>query len=189
MVALPASDAAKIALLVSAFIGVYGLSRWASRQSESVLPAPAIPLEPTPPSVLEPPRQWSKVVPIDTRSQSAGPETVDENALRPVRILNMYFSRFDLVPGPPDPLCFADELFVDLYDENSGHKWTNSYFVTTPRGLDQMLDEEQWQYAFADQAFFVHNYNAKVIRQMVVELLLGGQEQPPPTEGEKKHYL
>src|SRR4051812_42281518 len=154
MLALPADDLTKLAVLVAAFVGVYGLSRWASRQTESVPRAPELPLEPTPPAELELPRPWSKVVQIDTRSQFARTERVDEEALRPVRILNMYFSRFDLVPGPPDPTSFADEIFVDLYNENSGHKWTSSYFVTSPRGLDQMLEDEHWQYAFADQTFF-----------------------------------
>jgi hypothetical protein len=189
MIALPASDTAKVALLIGAFIGVYALSRWAARQTESIPPTPDIPLEPSVSPLLESPRQWPKIVPIDTRSQFVRTETVDEDALRPVRILNLYFSRFDLIPGPPDPHSFADELFVDLDDENSGHKWTNSYFVTTPRGLDQMLEEEHWQYAFADRTFFVRSYDAKVIRQMVVEILLGTQERPRPPKSIEDSYV
>src|SRR5262245_14418004 len=118
MVALPSSDTAKFVLLVGAFVGVYGLSRWASRQTESVPPSPEAENRPA----LESPRQWSKVVSIDARPQFARTEVIDETALLPVRIVNVYFSRFDIVPGPPDPLSFADELFVDLYDENTGHK-------------------------------------------------------------------
>jgi hypothetical protein len=189
MVAFPASDAAKVVLLVGAFVGIYGLSRWASRQTESVPPTSEDPLEPIRSPALEPPRQWSKVVAIDAGPQFARTEAVDEEALRPVRIQNIYFSRFDIVPGPPDPDSFADELFVDLYDENSGHKWTNSYFVTTARGLDQMLEDEHWQYAYADQAFFVRSYNAKIIRQMVVELLLGAQEKPSPPKDAEDSYV
>jgi hypothetical protein len=184
MSALAGSDAAKIAILVGAFVGVYGLSRWASRQTESVPFTPELPPAPPRTPELEAPRHWSKVVQIDTRAQFARTESIDEEALRPVRILNVYFSRFDIIPGPPDPSSFADELFVDLYDENSGHKWTNSYFVTTPKGLDQMLEEEHWQYAYADQAFFVRRYDAKVIRQMVVEHLMGTQEKPSPPKEE-----
>lgn len=99
----------------------------------------------------------------------------------------MYFSRFDIVPGPPDPTTFADEIFVDLYNENSGHKWTSSYFVTTPRGLDQMLEDEHWQYAFANQTFFVRRYDAKVIRQMILEHLMGTQEKPSPPKEEDRY--
>jgi hypothetical protein len=187
MSALSAPDAARIAILVGAFAGIYGLSRWASRQTESVPPSPELPTEPVLPPSLDPPRQWSKVVPIDGRAQFARTEVVDEEALRPVRIQNMYFSRFDIVPGPPDPTSFADEIFIDLYDENSGHKWTSSYFVTTPRGLDQMLEDEHWQYAFADQTFFVRRYDAKVIRQMIVEHLIGTQEKPSPPKEEDRY--
>jgi hypothetical protein len=182
MSAIPASDAAKVAILLGAFVGVYGLSRWASRQTESVPPTSEMP--PELPVPLYPPQPWSKVVQIDTRAQFARTEAVDEEALRPVRIHNIYFSRFDIVPGPPDPTSFADELFVELYDENSGHKWTTSFLVTTPRGLDQMLEDEHWQYAYADQTFFVRRYDAKVIRQMLVEHLMGTQEKPSPPKEE-----
>jgi hypothetical protein len=189
MSALPASDAAKIAILIGAFVGVYGLSRWASRQTESVPPSPDLPPEPSHVPLLDAPQQWSKVVPIDVRSQFASTEVVDEEALRPVRILNMYFSRFDIVTGPSDPTTFADEIFVDLYNENSGHKWTSSYFVTTPRGLDQMLEDEHWQYAFADQTFFLRRYDPKVIRQMILEHLMGTQEKPSLPKEEEGRYM
>jgi hypothetical protein len=179
---LSASDAAKLAILVGAFVGVYGLSRWASRQTESVPPSPDSRPEPARAAMLDPSPQWSKIIPIDARSQFARTGAVDEEALRPIRIANMYFSRFDIVPGPPDPTSFADEIFVDLYDENSDHKWTSSYFVTTPLGLDQMLEEEHWQYAFADRVFFVRRYDAQIIRQMIVEHLIATQERPTPPQ-------
>ena len=189
MTALPAGEALKIGVLIGAFVGVYSLSRWAARQTESVPPAPPLPPEPMRHPELEPPKQRSKVVSIDGRSQFARTEAVDESALKPVRILNMYFSRFDIIPGPPDPSSFADEIFVDLYDENSGYKWIVSYFVTTPHGLDQMLQDEHWQYAFADQTFFVHRYDAKLIRQMVVEHLIGTQEKPGPPKDAEDTYV
>lgn len=189
MTALPAGEALKIGVLLGAFVGVYGLSRWAARQTESVPPASPLPPETKHPRELEPPKQWSKVVSIDGRSQFSRTEVVDETALKPVRILNMYFSRFDMVPGPPDPSSFADEVFVDLYDENSGYKWTTSYFVTTPHGLGQMLEEEHWQFAYADQTFFVRRYDAKLIRQMIVEHLIGTQEKPSPPKNTEDSYV
>jgi hypothetical protein len=189
MTALPAGEALKIGVLIGAFVGVYGLSRWAARQTESVLPTVPLPPEPYRPPELEGPKQWSKVVSIDGRSQFARTEVVDESALKPVRILNMYFSRFDIIPGPPDPGSFADEIFVDLYDENSGYKWTSSYFVTTPHGIGQMLEEEHWQYAFADQTFFVRRYDAKLIRQMIVEHLMSTQEKSSPPRDTEDSYI
>jgi len=189
MTVLAAGEALKIGVLIGAFVGVYGLSRWASKQTESVPPAPPSSPEPKRLPELEPPTQWQKVVSIDGRSQFARTETVDESALKPVRIVNLYFTRFDLIPGPPDPSSFADEIFVDLYDENSGYKWTASYFVTTPHGINEMLEEEHWQYAFADQTFFVRRYDAKLIRQMIVEHLIGTQEKPSPPKNAEDTYI
>jgi len=146
-------------------------------------PPPELP--PRPP--IEAPRQLPKIVPIDRRPQFHSSQPVDEEELRPVRILQMYFSQFDFDPGPPDPKAFADELFVKLYDENSGHDWTLSYFVASPQGLDEMLQRESWDYAFADQVFFVRRYDPKVIRQAIVELLLNTHEKPsPPKESEDR---
>ena len=181
-----ASDGAKILLLVGSFVGLYALSRWASRLNESnptVLPPP----EPQVPKPPEAPRPWSKVVPIDRRPQFHTSEVIDEAQLRPVRILQMYFSQFDFDPGPPDPSSFADELFVKLYDENSGYDWTQSFYVATPHGMDQMLQRENWDYAYTDRVFFVRRYDAKVIRQAVVEQLMSTQERPsPPKESEDR---
>ncbi len=189
MTALSTGDTIKIGILIGAFVSIYVLSRWASRQTESVPPSPPLPPEPKRAPELEPPRQWSKVVSIDGRSQFARTEVADEAALKPARILNIYFSRFDMTPGPPDPTSFADEIFVELYDENSGYKWTTSYFVTTPHGLGQMLEEERWQYAFSDQTFFVRRYDAKLIRQMIVEHLIGTQEKPSPPKDAEDSYV
>ena len=100
----------------------------------------------------------------------------------------MYFSTFDFDPGPPDASSFADELFVKLYDENSGYNWIQSFFVATPHGLDEMLQQEHWDYAYADRVFFVRKYDPKVVRQAVVEQLLSTQEKPsPPREPEDRY--
>ncbi len=187
MVALSAADTAKIALLIGAFAGVYGLSRWASRQTESVPRLPEPPLENRRPVPLDSPRNRSNVLPIDSRPQFARTEVVDEEALLPIRIVKLYFSRFDMLPGPPDPSSFADEIFVELYNENTGDKWTQSYFVSSGRGLEQMLEEEHWQYAFADQSFFVRRYDARAIRQMIVEQLVATQEKPRPAKEEDRY--
>jgi hypothetical protein len=177
-------------VLLSAFVGLYALSRWASSQTEaSTEEMPEAPLEPYPAPLVESPQSWPKVVPIDSRPQFERTEVVDEESLRPVHILNMNFKTFDLVPGPPDPSSFANELIVELYDENSGHNWTQTYFVTTPRGLDEMLEREQWQYAFSDQTFFVRRYDAKVIRQMTVEQFTSTQEKPSPPKDAEDSYV
>ncbi len=180
----------KAAVMAAAFATIYAISRWGARLSDAVPPVPergtkSMAIKP----LDESNSKWHKVVPIDARLQFARTEVVDEQDLLPIRILNMYFARFDIVPGPLDPTSFADEIFVDLYDEKEGHKWTSSYFVTTPRGLEQMLEDEHWQYAFADQTFFVRRYDAKLIRQMIVEHLVSTLEMPGPLKDTEDTYL
>jgi len=183
----PISEALKIALLAAAFAALYVLSRWASRLNESQ-PRIESPPEPEPSRVLELPRQSAKVIEIDRRPKFHSSQPVDEEDLHPVQIVRMYFAKFDYEPGPPDPQSFAGELFVELYNADSGYQWTLSYFVSTPQGLNEMLQQENWDYAYADQVFFVRRYDAKVIRQAVVEHLIGSLEKPsPPTEPEDRY--
>ena len=92
-------------------------------------------------------------------------------------------------PGPPDPSSFADELFVKLYDENTGYDWIQSFYVASPRGLDEMLQRESWDYAYTDRVFFVRRYDAKTIRMAVIEQLLSTQEKPSPPKGNEDAYV
>jgi len=180
-----ASETFKIVLLAGAFIALYALSRWASRLNESS-PRIAEPPPPEVPAQPEAPRPWSNVVSIDRRPQFHTSQQVDEEDLRPVRIVQMYFSQFDFDPGPPDPTSFADEIFVKLYDEHTGYDWTQSFYVATPRGLDEMLQRENWDYAYTDRVFFLRKYDPKIIRTAVVELLLNTQERPSPPKEEDR---
>ncbi|MGZ4814612.1 MAG: hypothetical protein ACXVZV_04350 [Terriglobales bacterium] len=176
------SEGLKIVLLAGAFAGIYGLSRWASRLNESK-PGIAPPPHPEPfREPVQPPRQSPKIVPIDRFPQFHSSQPVDERELLPIRIVQMYFSQFDFDPGPPDPNSFADELFVKLYNADSGYDWRVSYLVATPDGLKEMLQRENWDYAFADSVFFVRRYDPKVIRQAVVEHLLSTTEKPSPSK-------
>ena len=173
-----ASEGLKIALLTGAFAAIYVLSRWSSHLNES-RPGVAPPPEPEPSyRIADTPRESPKIVPIDRRPQFHSSQPVDEQHLQPIRIVHMYFSQFDFEPGPPDPKSFADELFVKLYNADSGYDWLLSYFVATPDGLSDMLQRESWDYAFADSVFFVQRYDPKVIRQAIVEHLLATTEKP-----------
>jgi hypothetical protein len=188
MLNLLQSEGLKVALLAGAFVALYALSRWASRLNESS-PGMAPPPEPIAPDLSQAPRPWSNVVRIDHRPQFHSSQAVDEADLRPVRILRMYFSQFDFEPGPPDPSSFADELFVKLYDENTGYDWIQSFYVASPRGLDEMLQRESWDYAYTDRVFFVRRYDAKTIRMAVIEQLLSTQEKPSPPKGNEDAYV
>lgn len=170
---LSSSDAAKIAFLVAFALGLYALARWSSRAGEeSPHQLPFQTAAPSPP--LSP----------ESRRPQSQPLLPAEADLRPYVITKFYFATFDLVPGPADPESFADELFVELCDENTGHTWTQSYFVGTPKGMQQLLKDNQWQYAFVDMAFIFSRYNAQDIRRAVVEHIVENREverpAPPP---------
>jgi len=185
-----ASEGAKILLLVAAFATLYWFSRWASRLNESSTQPLPMQLPDPPPASAQAEYPRTNIVPIDRRPQFRSSEPIDEEQLRPVHIVQLYFSQFDFESGPPDPSSFSDELFVKLYDENSGYDWTQSFFVATPRGLDEMLQRESWDYAYTDRVFFVRKYDPKIIRQAVVEQLLSTQEKPsPPKEPDRDAYV
>ena len=71
---------------------------------------------------------------------------------------------------------------MKLYNVDSGYDWLISYLVATPDGIAEMLERENWDYAFADSVFFVPKYDPKVIRQAVVEHLLSATEKPSPSK-------
>ncbi len=125
-------------------------------------------------------------MPIDRVFRSA---ELSEDDLLPIHIVRMYFGTFDLLPGPPDRNSFSDELFVDLYNADSGYTWTASYFVASPQGLDELLQRENWDYAYTDRVFFVRSYDPKVIRQAVVEQLISTQEKPSPPKEPEDRYV
>ncbi len=167
---LSSSDAAKIAFLVAFALGLYALARWSSRAGD-VSPH-RLPYQANMPA--------SSVLP-EVQALPSQPLFPVEPDLRPYVITKLYFATFDLVPGPPDPESFADELFVELQDENTGHTWTQSYFVGTPKGMQQLLKDNQWQYAFVDAAFIFSRYSAQDIRRAVVEHIIENREVERPT--------
>src|SRR5690348_6174503 len=108
MLLLSTSDELKLGILIAAFFGIYALSRWASRQTESVPPPPPITIEPPPlPSRVAPPKFRSNIVPIDSRVQVDRIREYTEADIEPIRVSNTYFRSFDYLPGPTDPSSFA----------------------------------------------------------------------------------
>lgn len=182
------SEAAKIVLLIVCFAIIYWVSRWASQLNESQ-PRIEPPREPEVPPLPEHPTPFRKVVPIDERQRFRSSEPLSEDELLPIHIVRMYFAKFDFEPGPPDRNSFSDELFVDLYNEATGYTWTQSYFVANPEGLDEILQRENWDYAYADSVFFFRRYDPKVIRQAVLEQLISTQEKPSPPKEPEDRYV
>ncbi|HET9697661.1 MAG TPA: hypothetical protein VFP40_12395 [Terriglobales bacterium] len=184
MLLLSTSDELKLGILIAAFFGIYALSRWASRQTEAVPPPPSMPMDAPPlSSQVAPPKFRSKIVPIDSRVQFDRTKEYTEADIEPIRVTNTYFRTFDFLPGPPDPSTFADELFVECYNADTGHSWTSSYFVASPDGIRDLLDRENWQYANTGNVILVKRYDPKIIRQAVLEDMVRDKEDAKPVTG------
>lgn len=101
-----------------------------------------------------------------------------------------YFRQTDLDSGPADRDVFYDELFIDLKDLESKQTWQNSIHVATPRGLDRMMVEEQWDSVIGTELLIVRRYDLDAILHGAVDHLqeiyeaqvqiLGRGAAPPP---------
>ena len=91
-----------------------------------------------------------------------------------LRIRNHYFRSFDSDPGPPDPECFHDEIFLELENPESRNSWTNSYFVGTPKGIAQLMREEGWDEMFGTDLLIVRRFDRGLILRSLLERI---QEQ------------
>ena len=99
----------------------------------------------------------------------------DEEDDRPqLQIRNHYFRSFDSDPGPPDPECFHDEIFLELENPELGNSWTSSYFVATPSGIAQLMREEGWDEMFGTDLLIVRRFDRELILRSLLERI---QEQ------------
>ncbi len=166
---LPINPSAKLLLLAFAIVVLLLLARWlsgggepGSMQSpgeldESPVAASASLRSPFEvPRALAPPRDQFRTF-------------LPEPNLGTVRVLNLYFAGFDLESGPPNPDEFCDELFIELHDPDTAHRWTQSYLVASPRGLARTLEERGWDCLFADSIVVFRRYDAQEIRRTLLE--------------------
>ena len=170
----PGSDTGKILLLSLSAIAVYALARWGSGrsgESETVLPVESQSISPA----------------TSAKISTSDPDDVlalfpaDPNLGR-IRITKFFFKKLDAISGPGDPLVFADELYVQLYDPDSGHKWGQSYVVASPRGLAQILRDKSWKYLYAPQMLVLPKYDLEEVRRAVVSRITEESELFKPSE-------
>ena len=132
-------------VLVAGGVGLLALLRRLSRPVDAAtLDSPSVPPLPLP----------------------AADETDDDQPR--LRIRNHYFRSFDSDPGPPDPECFYDELFVEL-ENPAGDAWTISYFVGTPSGIAQVMREEGWDEMFGIDLLIVRRFDRELILKSLFE--------------------
>lgn len=171
-----------LVLVVSA-IALFAVAKWAKGISDSSQFAP-----PIDPGLALPNHdvQWAPSPPqVPPPEPTFGPEP----QLGPVRITKFYFSKFDLATGPQDPYSFYDELFVELYDSDSGSRWMQSYGVATPRGLEEILKDKQWNYLYANGIIVVPKYDVTPIREAVVARLAEDNELFKPEKRVQEESL
>jgi hypothetical protein len=163
------SDLAKIALLSGAATVLYLLARHLSQAPRSSdLP---VALDPEPLSFSEPvkpvvpPVGYEIPFPLDVRELEAkyGPGFARPN------ILNYYFRHTDLVEGPRDPEDFYDEFFVELENPEHEHRWTTSFHVATPKGLERVMREDGSEFVYGEGTIIVPRFDLATILRAVLE--------------------
>jgi hypothetical protein len=163
-----------VALIVSGG-ALFGLGKWATRSGATHFNLPNQP--PVDLSLREP-----RLFPRASDTSLSAPEFGSEPELGTIRIVKFYFTKFDLNQGPENPLVFYDELFVELYDADSGHRWTSSYGVATPAGLSKILEDKSWSYLYANGIVVVEKYDLSRIREAVVARIAEENELFKPPE-------
>ena len=163
-----------VALIVSGGV-LFGLGKWATRSGATHFSLPdQAPIDLSPPE----PRLFPSVSdpPLAALDFGSTPE------LGPIRIVKFYFTKFDLNQGPEDPVVFYDELFVELYDADSGQRWTSSYGVAKPAGLSKILEDKSWSYLYANGIVVVEKYDLTRIREAVIARIAEENERFKPPE-------
>jgi hypothetical protein len=95
-----------------------------------------------------------------------------------LQIVRYYFREIDAANGPPNPEAFYDELFVDVVDPRTRDIWNYSYFVATPQGVAQVMQEEKWDWLFSADLLIVKTYELNTILDAVLESLEEQHELP-----------
>jgi len=161
-------DAAKLAILAGVLVALYLLVRRLSDRGDPLrsVSYDALEEQAFPPPSTGVPLVGSEIdFPFDVRELEA---KHGADFFRP-NILNYYFRNTDLVAGPPEPESFYDELFLDLEHPQTGHRWTATFHVTTPRGLARVMAEDRTRYIFAEGTIIVDRFDLANILRAVME--------------------
>ena len=111
------------------------------------------------------------------RDDEEPPTHGDDLQPRNIQITNWSFATFEVATGPPDGNCFAEDLWVGLQDNSSGHNWKQTYFVATPAGLQQTLHENKSKFLFVPKVLIMDRYDAKELRTAVLQDLAAMEKE------------
>jgi hypothetical protein len=160
-------NAPKLLLLVLSAAGLYAVARWASSlrgQGQSYTAG------------NQDGPESHKQTPIALDPQEVVASFPLDPELGKIQITKFFFKELDVIPGPPDPWTFADELTVEIYDPDSDHKWLQSYFVASPQGLSQILRDKSWKYLYTTEMLVLPKYDLEEIRRAVVSRIVETNE-------------
>ena len=164
----------KIAILVVCAVGLFILMKFLSRVSENNVAASPYIADQLQPLLRIGPHPVPKVgrelrFPFDIRElESELEEKYGLDFFRP-KILNYYFQHTDLETGPADPTDFYDEFFVELENPKDGHRWTSSYWVTTPAGLTHQMNENHEDTIWGHGTLVVKRFDLGTILRSILE--------------------
>ena len=166
-----ATDALKLLFFVAVGGGLLVLGRWSSRLG--TMRTGDIPSDTPTPDPLQLIRQANP-------DQKVWPPSAEEVAaslpydplLGKIQIKKLFFDKTDVAPGPPEPEVFADDLHIELYDPDSGHRWWQSFFIATPQGLAKILRERHWRYLHAPSVLVLPRYDLEEIRRAVISRIV-----------------
>jgi len=171
----------KLVALALCAVGIYAFARWASGLGQPG-PGEVPPILPSLPASHSAGLGAAPAVAAVPDPQEVVASFPDDPELGRLRIAKFFFKKLDAVPGPPDPRVFADDLYVELYDPDTGHEWWQSYFVASPQGLDRILRNKSWDYLYAPEMIVVPRYNLEGIRRAVVSRIVASQDYFKPAE-------
>jgi hypothetical protein len=188
-------DPVKIVIFVAAFLLLLLLGRKLSAASE------VHPYQPPPPPDPVQPVAAALVVEEETSSNPMRPAATGAELPFPVPLpalvmdedgkynrpefLNYYFSKLDLLQGPPDPTSFIDDFFVETRSPEDQHVITYKYVVCTPPGLQRVLDSERLPSLVVDDSLaIVSRWSMPVILSTVVQDIIKNYHDPSIYAGE-----
>ncbi|HEY6764159.1 MAG TPA: hypothetical protein VI386_05260 [Candidatus Sulfotelmatobacter sp.] len=162
-------DAGKLLLFVAAAFGLLWLGRWSSHLGTSPKPLEVSGEAKNEGTVdYDDPDVQLKPNPFAPAGDEIAATFPLDPSLGKIRMKKFFFEKADALASPPDPNVFADELHIQLYDPDSGHEWSQSYFVATPLGLAQILRDKSWKYLYSPEILILPRYDLEEIRRAAV---------------------
>jgi len=184
------SDWLKLIGIAGAMLVLYVLARKLSGGGEAMPPASENPVSigTRPAQTVEPPAQEeADEDDSDEFDDEADEDPEAEASKLPFQISKWRFEHFDISTGPPDPDCFADQLWVDMFDPSTGKNFAQVLLVATPAGLEKMLLESKSGFVPLPQALLIRRYDEEKCREAVLEQTGAIDVSPegmPPRAGE-----